>query len=180
MGQQDHRQSCGSSQCGCGPQPLNIGRRDFLALTGLGAASVLLADLPAVASPFEEKDFESLVPRDKKLNPQWIDRLTKRGEPEIYRGAELNWIGMPVGGIGCGQLCQSDGQSRRLPCRLRLRIPRAQGAHGLCPPSDPSGLPCTVHRSRGLGNDFPEARRQGPASAGRCQVGPTSAEDPGV
>lgn len=104
MGQQDHRQSCGSSHCDCGPQPLSIGRRDFLALTGLGAASVLLADLPAVAGPFEEKDFESLVPRDKKLNPQWIDRLTQRGEPEIYRGAELNWIGMPVGGIACGQL----------------------------------------------------------------------------
>ena len=104
MEQQDPRQSCGSSHCGCGSQPLSIGRRDFLALTGLGAAGVLLSDWPAVAGPFGEKDSESLVPRDKKLNPQWIDRLTRRGEPEIYRGAELNWIGMPVGGIACGQL----------------------------------------------------------------------------
>jgi non-lysosomal glucosylceramidase len=104
MEQQDPRQSCGSAHCGCGPQPLSIGRRGFLALSGLGAAGVLLSDWPAVAGPFEERDFESLVPRDKKLNPQWIDRLTRRGEPEVYRGGELNWIGMPVGGIACGQL----------------------------------------------------------------------------
>jgi uncharacterized protein (DUF608 family) len=64
----------------------------------------LIPDWPAVAGPFEEKDFEALVPRDKKLNPDWIRRLTERGQPETYRGAELNWIGMPVGGIACGQL----------------------------------------------------------------------------
>ncbi len=104
MERQDSRGACEASRCGCGPQPLSIGRRDFLTLTGLGAAGVLLAGLPAVAGPFEEKDFELLVPRDKKLNPEWIDRLTRRGEPEVYRGAELNWIGMPVGGIACGQL----------------------------------------------------------------------------
>ena len=104
MERQDPGQPCGPGRCGCGPQTLSIGRRDFLALSGLGAAGLLGADWPATAGPFEERDFESLVPRDKKLNRQWVDRLTSRGEPEIYRGEELNYIGMPVGGIACGQL----------------------------------------------------------------------------
>lgn len=101
---QDERQTCDSPRCGCGPSPVSIGRRDFLAAAGLGAASVLVPGWPAVAGPFEEKDFEQLVPRDKKLNPDWIRKLTERGAPEVYRGAELEWIGMPVGGIACGQL----------------------------------------------------------------------------
>ena len=104
MGQQEPRPSCGSSPCGCGPEPVGIGRRDFLATAGLGVAAAVLSDWPAVAGPFEGKDFEALVPRDKKLNPDWLARLTKRGEPETYRGSELKWVGMPVGGIACGQL----------------------------------------------------------------------------
>ena len=101
---QDERQTCDSPRCGCGPQTVSIGRRDFLAAAGLGAAGLLVPDWPAVAGPFEEKDFEQLVPRDKKLNPEWVRKLTERGKPEVYRGAELDWIGMPVGGIACGQL----------------------------------------------------------------------------
>ena len=31
-----------------------------------------LSDGQAVAGPFEEKDFEQLVPRDKKLDPEWV------------------------------------------------------------------------------------------------------------
>jgi uncharacterized protein (DUF608 family) len=83
---------------------VGIGRREFLAAAGLGAAGAILPDWPAVAGPFEEKDFEQLVPRDKKLKPEWVRTLTERGTPELYGGAELNWIGMPVGGIACGQL----------------------------------------------------------------------------
>ena len=84
---QDDRQTCDSPRCGCGPQPVSIGRRDFLAVAGLGAAAALLVpDWPAVAGPFEEKDFEQLVPRDKKLNPDWVRKLTERGKPETYRG----------------------------------------------------------------------------------------------
>ena len=37
---------------------------------------MLLPDWPAVAGPFEGKDFEALVPRDKKLSPEWIRSLT--------------------------------------------------------------------------------------------------------
>ena len=106
------RQECEGSNCGCGPAAeitplgINIGRREFLAIAGVGSAATVLANSPAnaVAGPFEEKDFEQLVPRDKKLNPDWVKALTDRGKPEVYREAELNWVGMPVGGIGCGQL----------------------------------------------------------------------------
>ena len=104
MRPEDEKPSCDSPGCGCGPKPVSIGRRDFLAVTGLGAASVLLPGLPAVAGPFEGKDFEALVPSDKKLSPAWIRSLTEHGQPERYRGDELNWVGMPVGGIACGQL----------------------------------------------------------------------------
>lgn len=105
-------QGCGDSGCGCPPSSggsllgINLGRREFLALAGLGAASVMVSATPgaAVAGPFEGEDFEQLVPRDKKLSPEWIKRLTERGGPEVYHGDELNWIGMPIGGIGCGQL----------------------------------------------------------------------------
>jgi uncharacterized protein (DUF608 family) len=83
---------------------VEIGRRGFLAAAGLGAAGAILSEWQAVAGPFEENDFEQLVPRDKKLKPEWLGSLSERGVPETYRGAELNWIGMPVGGIACGQL----------------------------------------------------------------------------
>ncbi len=57
-----------------------------------------------MAGPFTRADFEKLVPADKKLSPAWLAALTARGTPEVYRGAELDKIGMPVGGIGAGQV----------------------------------------------------------------------------
>lgn len=47
---------------------------------------------------------ETLVPADKKLDPAWVRSLFERGTPAVYRGDELRYIGMPVGGIACGQL----------------------------------------------------------------------------
>jgi uncharacterized protein (DUF608 family) len=57
-----------------------------------------------MAGPFERADFEKLVPADKKLTPQWLKSLFERGAPAVYRGQDLKYIGMPVGGIGAGQL----------------------------------------------------------------------------
>ena len=57
-----------------------------------------------MAGPFEAADFEKLIPVDKKLDPKWIAALFERGRPEVYRGAELDKIGMPIGGICAGQL----------------------------------------------------------------------------
>ncbi|MFM7152426.1 MAG: GH116 family glycosyl-hydrolase, partial [Gemmataceae bacterium] len=57
-----------------------------------------------MAGPFSPEDFEKLIPANKKLDPNWLRSLTARGEPTLYRGEDTKWIGMPVGGIGCGQL----------------------------------------------------------------------------
>lgn len=55
--------------------------------------------------------FESLVPAEKKLAPAWLRSLFQRGEPRGCSGQALSMIGMPVGGIGTGQLYLSgDGR----------------------------------------------------------------------
>src|SRR5262245_5692263 len=78
-------------------------RRAFLLLSGATVASIA-AGVPHMAGPFDQTDFENLVPSDKKLNPDWVKSLTSRGAPEVYSGRDLPYIGMPVGGIACGQL----------------------------------------------------------------------------
>jgi len=59
---------------------------------------------PMMAGPFTREDFDHLVPADKKLSPAWVKSLFERGAPEVLRGSELKYVGMPVGGIGAGQL----------------------------------------------------------------------------
>lgn len=86
--------------CGCGT---DLTRRDFLKWTSLVAASSALP-WRAIAGPFADADFEQLVPANKKLDPHWVKSLFERGAPTVYRGAELEKIGMPVGGICAGQL----------------------------------------------------------------------------
>jgi non-lysosomal glucosylceramidase len=91
--------------CGCGGncKPSGMERRDFLRLTGVGSMG-LLSGLPVMAGPFDAQDFKDLVPEDKKLSPEWVKSLFERGTPQVYRGEELKYIGMPVGGITTGQL----------------------------------------------------------------------------
>jgi len=91
---------CTSASCGCTP----VTRRDFIRWTGLGLAGAALAPQMSIAGPFNPEEFEKLVPADKKLDPGWVKSLYERGEPTVYRGAELEKIGMPVGGICAGQL----------------------------------------------------------------------------
>lgn len=94
--------NCSDSVCGCDP---GLARRDFLKLAGIVAAGAALPNLSAIAGPFDAADFAySLIPADKKLSTAWLRSLTERGEPTIYRGAELDNIGMPVGGVCAGQL----------------------------------------------------------------------------
>jgi len=92
---------CDSPECAC---RAGLGRRDFLKLSGLAAGALVLAGLPTVAGPFTRKDFERLVPADKKLKPDWVKSLFARGTPTIYRWPESRFIGMPVGGICAGQV----------------------------------------------------------------------------
>jgi uncharacterized protein (DUF608 family) len=78
-------------------------RREVLRL-GLGGAVALLTGRFAVAGPFKPEDFDKLIPADKKLSEEWVKSLFARGEPAVYSGADLDWIGMPVGGVCAGQL----------------------------------------------------------------------------
>ena len=79
-------------------------RRDFLKLSSTAALGVMFSRMPAMAGPFTREDFDHLVPADKKLSPAWVKSLFERGTPETLRGSDLRYVGMPVGGIGTGQL----------------------------------------------------------------------------
>jgi len=82
-----------------------LGRREFLALGGAGAAAVGLRAMPVMAGPFEDtNEYLKLIPVDKRLDPAWVRSLTERGEPTVYTGDDLKFIGMPVGGIGAGHV----------------------------------------------------------------------------
>jgi non-lysosomal glucosylceramidase len=81
-----------------------ITRRDVLRFTGAGAMALGLPSWRAVAGPFQASDFEKLVPADKRLSAEWIKSLHERGKPEQYTGPDLQWIGMPIGGLCAGQL----------------------------------------------------------------------------
>ena len=76
-----------------------IKRRTFMRQSGLIAAGLLSTRLPlhataAVADPLLEK----------KLDRAWVNSLYNRGTATTYLKSrkELDYIGMPVGGIGCG------------------------------------------------------------------------------
>jgi uncharacterized protein (DUF608 family) len=84
-----------------------LGRRQFLKIVGFGAASLSsAAGLPVMAGPFTSPgpQVKHFVPADKKLSLEWVRGLFRKGAPRVCRGKELDTIGMPVGGIGAGQL----------------------------------------------------------------------------
>ena len=99
---------CPAGNCG------EIPRRDFVRALTLGAAAAAVPALPVMAGPFETTIQEAaeqeaseqreLVPADKKLDPQWVKSLFERGTREVYRGKDLEKIGMPIGGLCAGQL----------------------------------------------------------------------------
>jgi hypothetical protein len=83
-------------------------RRHLLRAAGLGfvSCSALATKVSVMTGPLGkgENEISHFVPADKKLNKQWVQNLFARGQQEVYRGQELETIGMPVGGIGAGQL----------------------------------------------------------------------------
>lgn len=82
--------------------PTRIPRRDW---------QPLLASSARDGWTVENSDFDNQVPADKKLSEDWLHSLFERGKPEWFHGEELNYIGMPVGGICCGQVYLSgDGR----------------------------------------------------------------------
>jgi uncharacterized protein (DUF608 family) len=73
-----------------------------LAYSTAGATGFLFRRPRANAASAGPEDFP--IPADKGLDPAWLRSLPARGEPAVLRGRELTWVGMPVGGIGCGQV----------------------------------------------------------------------------
>lgn len=90
------------------PKKDRFSRRNFIQSIGVGAAGYALASFTpgkAMAGPFGSRKLgEHLIPADKKLSQSWINSLTMRKTGETYQGQELRYVGMPIGGIGCGQL----------------------------------------------------------------------------
>ncbi|MDR3713197.1 MAG: GH116 family glycosyl-hydrolase [Puia sp.] len=82
-------------------------RRFFLKQSGLLAAGAGFSRFIPVAGPFTANDFSpNGVPHDKKFDPAWVRSLYERGQATVYRKSrqELRYIGMPVGGICCGNV----------------------------------------------------------------------------
>lgn len=89
----------------------DLSRRSLLKRSAWATLGLAFGRLPVMAGPFTRKDFEKLVPADKKLTPEWIRSLFARGQPEVLRGGDLTYVGMPIGGIGSGQLyLRGDGR----------------------------------------------------------------------
>lgn len=73
----------------------------------------MVSRMPLMAGPFDNQDWNQIIPADKKLHPEWVKSLFARGTPQTYTKArnELKYIGMPVGGICCGTVYLSgDGR----------------------------------------------------------------------
>ncbi|MEI6892160.1 MAG: GH116 family glycosyl-hydrolase [Pontiella sp.] len=101
----DTKPEC-SSSCSCNSSDAErSSRRGILKMGALGTAGLTFSSLPVMAGPFSAADLaHHLIPADKKLTAKWVASLTQRGAGEIFKGEQLKYIGMPIGGIGCGQL----------------------------------------------------------------------------
>ena len=79
-------------------------RRSFIQNSGLLAAGIYHSPLKAIAGPFVQSPLMHNIPVDKKLDPQWIKTLYHRGFVTTYKKTknELQFIGMPIGGIFTG------------------------------------------------------------------------------
>ena len=100
MGERNDDASCNCGPAGCRGNTRSVDRRTFLKAATLGVAA-----MPLMAGPFAPvyAADEGPIPLDKKLAAAWRKSLFERGEPTVYRGwDQLRYIGMPVGGIGCG------------------------------------------------------------------------------
>ena len=111
----------------------------------------------AMAGPFTPADFDKLVPSDKKLRPEWVKSLTERGQRTVYRGADLEKIGMPIGGLFAGQVyLGGDGRLWHWDI-FNQRI--ATGAGHYAEPMKPAspfeqGFAIRIHRKAGRAEDW--------------------------
>ena len=80
-------------------QENGIQRRDFLKAMGLATGGLLIG-FPSFGMNNSNPTYT--IPIDKGLSPEWYKSLYERGQAEVYKGKELAYIGMPIGGIGTG------------------------------------------------------------------------------
>jgi uncharacterized protein (DUF608 family) len=100
--------NCQNSDCCSG-----MSRRQFVALGGAAiAAAAASRPMPTMAGPFEANEYLDTIPIDKKLDREWVQSLSARGEKQTYTDREaLGHIGMPVGGLFAGTVYLSgDGR----------------------------------------------------------------------
>jgi len=101
---EEQTNGCGAG-CGCGSGTAGIARRDFLKAAGVTPLALLgSVKLPVMAGPFDTESEIRLPADEKRLDPACVTSLTDRGKPTVYTASELDKIGMPIGGIGAGQL----------------------------------------------------------------------------
>jgi uncharacterized protein (DUF608 family) len=82
-------------------------RRDFIKNFGLAGASIFFPPRQINVGILKQENFlSSQNLANKKLDPAWVRSLRERDAPTIYRKSknELQYIGMPVGGIFTGTL----------------------------------------------------------------------------
>ena len=80
-------------------------RRQFLHNTALLSLGASTSAFRKIAGPFAPTDLYQ-IPIDKKLNPDWVKSLYRRGFTTTYSSKrnELDYIGMPVGGLFAGMV----------------------------------------------------------------------------
>ena len=69
-------------------------RRDFLKPAVAGGSDTS-PPLAGDGRTVHGDDFNHLVPADKKLSSEWVKSLFVRATPEVLRGGELKYVGMP-------------------------------------------------------------------------------------
>jgi uncharacterized protein (DUF608 family) len=162
------------------PSSGNLPRRGFLKTSCAAALGLTFAKLPAMAGPTTRVDFDHLVPADKKLSPGWVKSLFARGEPEVLRGSELRYVGMPVGGICAGQLyLGGDGRLWHWDIFNQFIY---TGAEHYAKPLTPSS-PLTQRFSLTIGNQTHTVDRDGFADVsfrGEYPIGVVEYADPGL
>ena len=78
-----------------------VTRKDFLKFLGVSP----LAGYAAFSQTKNQGERYNSIPVNKKLSPEWIQSLYKRGKPNVYRDKkDLPYIGMPVGGFCTGTI----------------------------------------------------------------------------
>ncbi|MDO6721355.1 GH116 family glycosyl hydrolase [Psychrosphaera sp. 1_MG-2023] len=98
----DKKQSCCNTSNHSEPESKS--RRQFVKGSGLTALMLMAGSRNVMAGPFNMKDYNEIIPADKKLSKQWIASLYERGKAMTATGDNLKYIGMPINGICTGQV----------------------------------------------------------------------------